>query len=51
MRKCLIDVMNRMFKNQNRPSIQNENENHNQQTPTSNIEKSQEINASNGEFC
>ncbi|CAF3338437.1 unnamed protein product [Rotaria sp. Silwood1] len=39
VRKCLIDIMNRMFKHFHRSTIQNDTENNNQQTPTINIEK------------
>ncbi|CAF0953805.1 unnamed protein product [Rotaria sordida] len=46
VRKCLIELMNRMFKHLNRTTIQNDSENINQQTPTQNIEKPQETEVS-----
>lgn len=39
VRKCLIDVMNQMFKYLNRPTTRNENENNDQQLGTTNTEK------------
>ncbi|CAF3426312.1 unnamed protein product [Rotaria sp. Silwood1] len=41
VRKCLIEIMNRMFKRSNRSTQRDHNENHNQRA-TSNIEKLQE---------
>jgi hypothetical protein len=49
-RKCLIEIINRMFKHSNRSPVQGDNESNNQQTPTVNIEKVQETEVSTSKF-
>jgi len=39
-----------MFKQQNRPTMQSDNENNNQQTNTENVDKSHETEVSTGKF-
>jgi hypothetical protein len=48
VRKCLIEVINRIFKQQNRSPTQGDSENNYQPTTTANVEKSHETESSTG---
>ena len=50
VRKCLIDVMKRMFKHQDRSASQDKGENNSQPTPKTDLSDSHEVETINGNF-